>query len=215
MLKKMLREIIDSLRKEIKKKVEIQEEISDVTREILFLSKQSIMAIHSGKMEEAKLKMRRMEKVKNRLEQIQSLQQGLSPGSIKVALQEYAEAKILAAIVEKREYPNPREIKISAIYYILGLADSIGEFRRRALNCLRDENLKEAERSLRIMEEIYEELISLEKAYVLAPELRRKCDIARRIIEVTMGDVLMETRRDSLMKTVELLEERISDKTVK
>ena len=88
----------------------------------------------------------------------------------------------------------------------------MGEFRRRALNCLIDGELSEAERSLHIMKEIYGELISLEKAYILGSDLRRKCDIARRIIDSTMGDVMMEARRSSLQKTVERLEEKIRER---
>ena len=61
------------------------------------------------------------------------------------------------------------------------------------------------------MKEIYGELISLEKAYVLARELRRKCDIARRIIDATLADVMMEARSSSLQKTVERLDEKIRD----
>lgn len=204
-----LREIIDGFQGELEEKAEVHEEIATVTRKIIFLSKHGIMAIHRGEMEEAKSKLGQMEEMRNHLDEILGLHRDLFTGSVKVAFQEYAEAHILLALVERGSYPNPGELKIPAISYILGLADSVGEFRRRALNSLLDGNLREAERCLRIMEEIYGELISLEKAYVLASELRRKCDIARRIIEATMGDIMMEARRNSLQKTVELLEERI------
>jgi predicted translin family RNA/ssDNA-binding protein len=59
------------------------------------------------------------------------------------------------------------------------------------------------------MEEMYNELIALEDAYVIAPELRRKCDIARRIIESTLGDVLLESRRQNLQYAIERLEKKI------
>ena len=60
------------------------------------------------------------------------------------------------------------------------------------------------------MENIYLELISLEGAYRLIPELRRKCDIARRLIELTMGELSTETRRRSLEKAIYCLEKKIS-----
>jgi predicted translin family RNA/ssDNA-binding protein len=48
------------------------------------------------------------------------------------------------------------------------------------------------------MDEIYIELMAMDEAYMLVPGLRRKCDVARKIIETTRGDVTQEARRQSL-----------------
>jgi translin len=48
------------------------------------------------------------------------------------------------------------------------------------------------------MDEIFIELMALDEAYMLVPGLRRKSDIARRIIEATRGDITQEVRRKSL-----------------
>ena len=48
------------------------------------------------------------------------------------------------------------------------------------------------------MDGIYIELMAMDEAYMLVPGLRRKCDVARRIIEATRGDVTQEVRRKSL-----------------
>jgi predicted translin family RNA/ssDNA-binding protein len=48
------------------------------------------------------------------------------------------------------------------------------------------------------MDEIYIELMAMDEAYMLVPGLRRKCDVARRIIETTRGDVTQEVRRKAL-----------------
>jgi predicted translin family RNA/ssDNA-binding protein len=48
------------------------------------------------------------------------------------------------------------------------------------------------------MDEIYIELMALDEAYMLVPGLRRKCDVARKIIESTRGDITQEVRRKSL-----------------
>jgi translin len=209
MMEMTLRKIIDGFQGELDERTEVHDEISSVTRKLIFYSKHGIMAIHRGDMAEAKSKITQMEQMRKRLEEILDLHRDAYTGSVRVAIQEYAEAHILLSLTEQNDYPDPRELKIPAISYILGLADSVGEFRRRALNSLLEGNLREAERCLNIMKEIYGELISLEKAYVLASELRRKCDIARRIIDATLGDVMMEARRSSLQKTVERLEEKI------
>lgn len=206
-----LKEIISGFQGELEEKAEVYEELSAVTRKIIFLSKKGIMAIHRGEVEEAQSQVMQMEQMRNRLDKMLGHHQDLYTGSVKVAFQEYAEAHVLLSLVKEGSYPDPRELSIPAISYILGLADAVGEFRRRALNCLIDGNLSEAEKCLNIMKEIYGELISLEKAYVLGSDLRRKCDIARRIIDSTMGDISMESRRSSLQKTVERLEEKIRE----
>jgi predicted translin family RNA/ssDNA-binding protein len=48
------------------------------------------------------------------------------------------------------------------------------------------------------MDEIYTELMAIDEAYMLVPGLRRKCDVARRIIETTRGDITQEVRRKAL-----------------
>jgi predicted translin family RNA/ssDNA-binding protein len=61
------------------------------------------------------------------------------------------------------------------------------------------------------MDEIYIELMAMDEAYMLVPGLRRKCDVARRIIESTRGDVTQEVRRKSLenyLKRFERAQER-------
>jgi len=204
-----LKEIISGFQGELEEKAAVYEEISAVTRNIILLSKKGIMAVHRDEVEAAQSHVMQMEQTRKRLDTILGLHQDLYTGSVKVAFQEYAEAHVLLSVVTKGSYPDPQELSIPAISYILGLADAVGEFRRRALNCLIDGKLSEAERCLHVMKEIYGELVSLEKAYVLGSDLRRKCDIARRIIDSTMGDIMMEARRSSLQKTVERLEEKI------
>ena len=82
--------------------------------------------------------------------------------------------------------------------YVLGLGDVVGEFRRLALDALREGDVKKGEECLQTMDEIYIELMALDEAYMLVPGLRRKSDVARRIIEATRGDITQEVRRKSL-----------------
>jgi translin len=80
----------------------------------------------------------------------------------------------------------------------VGLADVIGEYRRLALDNLRDGEVKKGEKCLQFMDQIFIELLALDEAYMLVPGLRHKSDIARRIIESTRGDITLEVRRKSL-----------------
>jgi len=204
-----LKEIVTSFKKDLQEKEKVREETLSTSRKITLLSKQAVMAVHRHQLDEAKSKLEEAREAIGQMEKILVSHQDLITSSMRVAYQEYAEAQIFLWLVEKRKYPRPSELDIPVIPYLLGLADVVGEFRRRALDFLRKGKLKSAEGYLQIMDEVYTELITLDSAYSVAPELRRKCDIARHVIEATMGDVATETRRIALEKSIRLLEKKI------
>jgi translin len=124
------------------------------------------------------------------------------------AMQEYAEANIFITLIEESRFVTPDEIEVASVEYVLGLADIVGEYRRLALDALREGNVKAGEKCLESMDEIYVELEALDEAYMLVPGLRRKNDVARRIIESTRGDVTQEVRRRSLEDYLKNFEKR-------
>jgi predicted translin family RNA/ssDNA-binding protein len=63
------------------------------------------------------------------------------------------------------------------------------------------------------MDEIYVELMALDDAYMLVSGLRRKCDVARRIIEATRGDITQEVRRSALEKQLSRIEKLAKKRT--
>lgn len=133
-------------------------------------------------------------------------------GMVGAAYQEYAEAQTLLSLVVENRFIDAKEIEVPSIAYVLALADVIGELRRRALDSLRKEDVEAAEDSLRLMEEIYVELMSMDEAYMLVPGLRRKSDVARHLIETTRGDITIEARRSSLEKCMQNLEKIVKRK---
>jgi len=52
----------------------------------------------------------------------------------------------------------------------------------------------------------------MDDAYLLVSGLRRKCDVARHLIEITRGDVTIEARRSALERSILKLEETIGKK---
>jgi len=114
------------------------------------------------------------------------------------ALQEYSEARIFLTLVKESRFVTPAEVKVPPVDYVLGLADVIGEYRRLALDNLREGKVKKGEECLEIMDQVFIQLLALDEAYMLVPGLRHKSDIARRIIETTRGDITLEIRRKSL-----------------
>ena len=119
-------------------------------------------------------------------------------GMFSAALQEHSEAQIFLTLVRESRFLSPAEVDVPSVDYVLGLADVIGEYRRLALDNLREGKIKNGEECLEIMDQIFIQLLALDEAYMLVPGLRHKSDIARRIIESTRGDITLEVRRKSL-----------------
>ena len=69
-------------------------------------------------------------------------------GMFSAALQEYSEARIFLMLVKESRFVTPAEINVPSVDYVLGLADVIGEYRRLALDNLREGEVKKGRRML-------------------------------------------------------------------
>jgi translin len=202
-LKSVLREV----KNELKEKEEIREKAHNDMRKATSLSKQTILLIHQKKEKEAKKLVEKAREILLKLSKIsEEYPEIVHGGMFNAALQEYSEANILLKLVEESIFVTPKEIGVPSVDYVLGLADVIGEYRRLALDALREGDVQKGENCLRLMDEIYVELMALDDAYMLVSGLRRKCDVARRIIEATRGDVTLEVRRSALEKKLSRIE---------
>jgi len=203
-----LKAVLEKVKLELTEKDKVRDDAHEKMRKATSLSKQAILLIHQKRLGEAR------KAVENAKEIITSLQ-GLAEecaeivygGMFSAVLQEYSEANIFLSLVEESGFISPEDIKVPSVDYVLGLADVIGELRRLALDALREGDVEKGEKCLETMDEIYIEMLALDEAYMLVPGLRRKNDIARRIIETTRGDITQEVRRKSLeehLKSFEL-----------
>jgi translin len=204
-----LKHLLSDLVPELEEKLKLREETFSSTRRVTVLSKQAVMAIHAKDLESAAARLEEASCMLQDLERRLSDHPDLRRESANIAYQEYSEARFLEAATTGKGYPSPATLHVPTVPFILGVADVVGEFRRRAVEALTRLDLSEAESSLKIMEEIYRELLPLEFYYSLAPELRRKVDVARHLIEATMGDIYTEKRRSSLEATMRSLEKRL------
>ncbi len=194
-----LKTILKEIKRELKEKEKVREKAQKDMRKATSLSKQAILLIHQKKMRKAAKLIEEARKIISELGETSNKYPDIVySGLFSAALQEFSEANILINLVEKTAFVTPKEIDVPSVDYVLGLADVIGEYRRMALDALREGKVEKGEECLRIMDEIYTELMGMDEAYMLVPGLRRKCDIARRIIEQTRGDVTQEVRRAAL-----------------
>jgi translin len=194
-----LKTILKKVKKELTQKDKVRENAQDSMRKATSLSKQAILRIHQKKLEEAKVLIENAREIISRLQDLaKEYPEIIYSGMFSAALQEYSEANIFLRLIEESRFVTPKDINVPAVDYVLGLADVVGEYRRLALDALREGDAKKGEKCLKIMDEIYVELMAMDEAYMLVPGLRRKCDVARRIIETTRGDITQEVRRKAL-----------------
>jgi translin len=180
-------------------KNKIREETHEAMRKATSLSKQAILLIHQKRLADAEKMVTNARELITKLQtQTASFPDLIYGGMMSAAQQEYAEANILLTLVKEDRYVTPIEIRVPQIDYVLGLADVIGEYRRLALDALRDGEVEKGVRCLEIMDEIFIQLLALDEAYMLVPGLRHKSDTQRRVIESTRGDISLEVRRKSL-----------------
>jgi translin len=208
-----LKSILKEVKEELTQKDELRENAHQNMRKATSLSKQAILLMHQKKHEEARKQIDKAKEIISKLQGLAKEHPGIVySGMFSAALQEYSEANILLRLIQESRFVTPDEVNVPAVDYVLGLADVIGEYRRLALDALREGDAEKGEECLKTMDEIYIELMAMDEAYMLVPGLRRKCDIARRIIEATRGDITQEVRRKVLENHLKRLEQPLRRK---
>lgn len=126
------------------------------------------------------------------------------------ALKEYVEANVTCALIQNRPLPAPDELGVTGFTYLNGLAEVVGELRRKTLDILRHGYSQEAERLLTIMDDIYAVLVTMDYPDAITNGLRRQTDLARGIIEKTRGDMTFSLRGEHLEQAMARLSTQLS-----
>lgn len=130
------------------------------------------------------------------------------------ALKEFVEATITCALIQNEALLTPEELGVSEATYLNGLAEVVGELRRRTLDILRHGYSKEAERLLSLMDEIYSVLVTMDYPDAITNGLRRQTDLARSIIEKTRGDITFSLRGEHLEQAISKLSAQLGGEQV-
>jgi len=211
--KMSLKSILEKIEEELRKREGVREEVQRDMRRATRLSKQAILFTHQERFEDAKDSLAEADKLFSKLRDVSRDYPDLFySGLVSAAFEEYAEAYTLLMLIKEDRFIEPEELGVPAISYVLGLGDVVGELRRRALDSIRKGKVEAAELCLERMEHIYSELTAMDDAYLLVSGLRRKCDVARHLIEITRGDVTIEARRSTLERSIQKLEDRLDKK---
>ena len=129
----------------------------------------------------------------------------LFAGYTQDALKEYVEANVTCALIQNLPLQAPEELEVAGFTYLNGLAEVVGELRRRTLDILRHGYSQEAERLLGIMDDIYSVLVTMDYPDAITNGLRRQTDLARGIIEKTRGDITFSLRGEHLEQAISRL----------
>ena len=126
------------------------------------------------------------------------------------ALKEFVEANVTCALIQNQPLLTPDELRVEESTYLNGLAEVVGELRRRTLDILRHGYSQEAERLLGYMDEIYSVLVTMDYPDAITNGLRRQTDLARGIIEKTRGDVTFSLRGEHLTQAISKLSSQLN-----
>ncbi|MHA1735762.1 MAG: haloacid dehalogenase [Candidatus Thorarchaeota archaeon] len=207
-----LGEIIERLREEIERDDSIRENILPKAREAVRKCSDAIKEVHRGNFNTAERLIEEAHRIVVSATEMADQSRFLSKSRIlETAWQEIAEASNVLSLLRDGTYVPPEDLGIPTRPYLTGLADTVGELRRAALDALRNQELLRTEQLLSLMENILDELHGLDFPSALVPDLRRKCDVARGLVERTRGDVTLAHQQSRLVEELRKFEGRLKE----
>ncbi|MBC7256227.1 MAG: haloacid dehalogenase [Chloroflexi bacterium] len=205
-----LDEIVERIRKDWDRKNAIRDATLARSRTLVRYCANSIRATHRREFDLARQLLAEAQEAAREMCQEASVYADLlMAGYTQDALKELAEAAITLALVTNSPIPDPDEMGIEYAAYLNGLGEAMGEMRRYALDCLRRDDLAEAERIVEVMDEVYTHLVTMDFADSLTGGLRRTTDMVRGVNERTRGDLTTAVREERLREALRALEEHL------
>ena len=196
---KNVKSSLKGISKSLKTSNESREFLIKNTRDVVILCSHSIIAAHKGDLKLARQKIKKAESVLK-------VNQKKAKNEFKKYLitpeQEFVEAHSFLAIVENKEIPSLKSLKVSEEAYILGLLDCIGELKRFVLDNIRNGQLEKADRIFNVMENLYQILYPFAMYDKIVREARRKLDVNRVLVEETRAVITEEIRRNHFVKSL-------------
>ncbi len=183
-------EVLFELRHSLSSIYDVREESLRLSRRAIQFASKSIRSVHRQELNEARLQLNNCKKcVSELMEMTNSFPMIKYNGFVIDAEKEMVEASLVYEFEISSSLILPSELNVSAVGYIGGLADSIGEWRRRSLDLLRELRIEESTKYLDIMELSMDILCELDYPDGMTGGLRRLADNARSIIERTRSDI--------------------------
>ena len=207
-LRGRLESVFSEARGYLEERDEVRERAIRLSRDVIRYSGWAITEYHKGDAGRAREYLAEAEaRAREFLSLLEPYPELYYSGMAYNALSEYVEAVVFMAIAEKQGVPGPGDLGVPIVPYLQGLGDVVGELRRLAMEKVRQGDYQEAWRLYRAMELIYLYLRGLDFPEALAPGIRHKADVARRLTDDTKAFLVDMESRERLTR---LLGEAIS-----
>ena len=209
---KYIDQLTDKVHQVFEARHQVRENTLGLTRQLTRNAAQAIRAIHRGEREQAEEIMLEARAIVDELNHSAEEEPEIYfSGYTQDAIKEYVEARLTINMISNEDLPQPDELSVPYATYMKGLAETIGELRRRCLDILRQGYSDEAERLLDLMDEIYSLLVTIDYPDAITHGLRRQTDLVRGIIERTRADLTLSLREDRLQRSLKEFEERFNN----
>lgn len=196
--------LIEKAKKVLDERTAVRDQALTQARQLTRLSAHTIRAIHRNESQQAhELLMEAHVLTLNIQRDLASYPDLYYAGYTQDAIKEFAEASLTVALIENTPLPTPEELGIEYATYLNGLAETIGELRRKCLDILRMGYSEDAERLLNAMDDIYNVLVTMDYPDAITNGLRRQTDLVRGIIERTRADLTLSLREQHLQEALQ------------
>ncbi len=207
-----LEQIAEQIRSDFEARNTARDEALSASRILIRHASHAIRAIHRSDRDEAQSKLEEAnvlaEKLRSSLADYPDL---FFSGYTQDALKEFSEAHITCALIQNQPLPKPEDLRVEGATYLNGLAETVGELRRRCMDILRQGYSQEAERLLGCMDDIYSVLVTMDYPDAITFGLRRHTDLVRGIVERTRGDLTISLREQHLESALADLSHKLDE----
>jgi len=206
-----LEKIADQIRQNFEVRTSIRDEALKGARQLTRACSLAIRAVHRNDFDIMEEHLSEAKTLANRLrEDLKDHPDLYYAGYSQDSLKEFVEANVTCALIQNQALHTPEELDVEYATYLNGLAEVVGELRRRILDILRSGYSQEAERLLSHMDEIYSVLVTMDFPDAITNGLRRQTDIARNLVEKTRGDVTFSLRGEDLTQAISTLSRQLN-----
>lgn len=195
--------IESAARAELEPKFRARETAIGNGRNIIRSSANAIRSIHRGELDKARDLMQNAHDLLAESTAALDGHPDVNVGILNDAAKEYAEARLYMALAHEETLPVPEELGMRIAPYLNGLGEAVGELRRRLLDKLRAEELDEAERLLRLMDDVVDLLAGIDYPDGMTGGLRRTTDVSRSLVERSRADLTSTIIQERLRRDLE------------
>jgi translin len=201
-----LEQITDRIRKTFDARTAARDHALSLARQLTRACSLAIRAVHRDEADTMNAHLHEARQMADTLrDSLASYPDLFYAGYTQDALKEFVEANVTCALIRNEPLLTPEELIVEPATYLNGLAEVVGELRRRSLDILRHGYSPEVERLLGIMDEIYSVMVTMDYPDAITNGLRRQTDLARSIIEKTRGDITFSLRGEHLTQAISRL----------